>query len=239
MTKNTGYKSISKQAIGDWLDTENWDLWTTLSTGYELTLPAARRSMVRFHDKLSSNNQVKLFWASEKFDVKDGFHVHALLKFSTKIYERSMYRDFVNNWRDVCNTRNANVYSERYKTSMGAHKYISKYITKSITDYDYFDTNLINRETINNNIQKFNEIGRNIKARKQIEKMCKQVGGNYTDLKKDYYEELNENKKWYEDIHRQQVFNSIGEVITLNDTNIKSFNRIAIFDEFMKANYNL
>lgn len=85
---------------------------------------------------------------------------------------------------------------------MGAHKYISKYITKQITDYDYFDSSLISKETINNNIQKFNEIGRNISAKRKIEKLCKQYGVEYKDVKSDYYQEIMDNKIWYEDINK-------------------------------------
>lgn len=98
---------------------------------------------------------------------------------------------------------------------MGAHKYISKYITKQITDYDYFDTSLRNKESINNNMQKFNEIGRNISAKRKIEKLCKKYGVEYQDVKKDYYEELKENKTWYEDTTKieKQIYGNTKTII--------------------------
>lgn len=202
MTKTNDLRSKAKIVLSDWLNNQDWDLWTTLSTGYELTLPASRRAMIRFHDTVSKKNPCSTFWASEKFDVKDGFHIHTLWKFENNISKRETYREFVKDWRITCNTKDANIYSKRYNMDMGAHKYISKYITKEITDYDYFDSSLISKETINNNIQKFNEIGRNISAKKKIEKLCKQYGVEYKDVKSDYYKEIMDNKIWYEDINK-------------------------------------
>jgi hypothetical protein len=166
--------------------------------------------MIRFHDKVSKTNPCQVFWAAEKFDVKDGFHLHTLWKFQNEIHNRETYCQFVNDWRTICKTNSANVYSKTYKMEMGAHKYISKYITKQITDYDYFDTNSMNKETINNNTQKFNEIGRNISAKRKIEKICKKYGVEYQDVKKDYYEELKEKKIWYEDISKieKQIYSN-------------------------------
>ena len=51
-------------------------------------------------------------------------------------------------------------------------------------------------------MQKFNEIGRNISAKKKIEKLCKKYGVKYEDVKKEFYEEQKENKIWYEDISK-------------------------------------
>jgi hypothetical protein len=202
MDKSTNLRAISKIALGNWLNEREWHLWTTLSTGYELTLPGARRSIIRFHDRVSKTNPCQVFWASEKFDVKDGFHLHTLWKFQNKIYDKETYRQFVKDWRTISNTKSANIYSEKYKKDMGAHKYISKYITKQITDYDYFDTSSKNRETINNNIQKFNEIGRNISAKRKIEKLCKEAGVEYLDVKKEIFEEWEQNNFWYNDIQK-------------------------------------
>jgi len=202
MTKSTNLRSKAKNELADWLNEQNWNLWTTLSTGYELTLPSARRSMIRFHDKVSQTNNCRVFWASEKFDLKDGFHVHTLWSFENKIHDRETYSQFVKDWRIVCNTNSANVYSKTYKHDMGAHSYISKYITKEITDYDIFDSNSMNKESINNNLQKFNEIGRNISARRKIEKLCKNADVNYLDVKREIFEELEENKFWYNDINK-------------------------------------
>lgn len=192
----------AKIGLSDWLQKQEWNLWTTLSTGYELTLPSTRRAMIRFHDKVSQTNPCQVFWASEKFDAKDGYHLHTLWKFNNKIHDRETYQQFVNDWRIVCQTKSANVFSRTYKMDQGAHKYIAKYITKNCTDYDYFDSNSKHKENINNNLQKFNEIGRNISARRKIDKLCLKYGVKYEDVKKDYFEEKVQNSTWYENINK-------------------------------------
>jgi hypothetical protein len=216
MTKSTNLRSKAKNELANWLNEQKWDLWTTLSTSYELTLPSARRSMIRFHQKVSQTNNCKVFWASEKFDVKDGFHLHTLWKFENAIHDRETYGQFVKDWRTICKTNSANVYSEKFKRDWGACKYLSKYITKQITDYDFFDSNSMNKETINSNLQKFNEIGRNISARKKIERLCKECGVNYQDVKKEFFEEQKENKIWYEDttkVEKQIYYSDLKKII--------------------------
>lgn len=215
MFKNTNLRVNAKNKLSKWLNEQEWNLWTTLSTGYELTLPSARRAMIRFHDKVSKTNNCQVFWAAENFDVKDGFHLHTLWKFQNRIHDRETYGQFVKDWRTICKTNSANVYSETYKMEMGAHEYISKYITKKITDYDYFDTNSMNRETINSNMQKFNEIGRNISARRKIEKLCKISGVKYEDVKKEIHNEWKENHFWYEDISKieKQIYTNPKTII--------------------------
>lgn len=216
MSKSTNLRENAKNGLAQWLNNQHWNLWTTLSTGYELTLPAARRSMLRFHDKVSQTNPSKVFWAAEKFDVKDGFHLHTLWKFDNKIHDRETYQQFVNDWRTCCKTNSANVYSKTYKMEMGAHKYISKYITKQVTDYDYFDSKLITMEKPNNNIQKFNEIGRNYSAKRKIEKLCKKYKVNYDDVKRDFNQEQIDNHSWYENVskaEKQIYYDSLKTII--------------------------
>ena len=195
--KNKNLRQLSKESLANWLNEQNWNLWTTLSTGYELTLPAARRSMIRMHDLVKKENNCRVFWAAEEFDVKDGFHLHTLWSFDDKIHNREKYIEFVRNWRTVCNTKKANVYSEIYQKDFGATKYLSKYITKAITDYDYFDANSNNLERINNNTMRF--LGKEqLIARSKIERYCKKNNLNYVEFRNEKYKELHEKK--YDDI---------------------------------------
>lgn len=200
MNKVNNLKQQAKIELGKWLNGMEWDLWTTLSTSYELTLPSARRSMIRFHEKVSTDNPATVFWAAEAFDVKDGFHTHSLWKFNKKIYERETYRQFVRDWRTTSRTDKAAVYSERYNANMGASGYLSKYITKSITDYDLFNYQSNHKEKINDNIQPFFDAKRNIIAKSKIMKLCKRAGVNYHDVKREIHAEWNEAKYEYENI---------------------------------------
>jgi hypothetical protein len=73
-------KSVYQSKYVDWLSEMEWSYWCTFTTRYELTLKSARRLMERFHaiNKRSDLN-VRMFWVAEKFELKDGYHTHALL----------------------------------------------------------------------------------------------------------------------------------------------------------------
>jgi hypothetical protein len=205
MSKVMTLPQMAKNGLADWLNVQDWDLWTTLSTSYELTLPGARRAVTRFHDKRSKFSPCRVFFATEKFDVKDGFHLHSLWKFEGNIFKKENYKDFVADWRTVCRTDKANVYSEKYYKEFGAHKYISKYITKEITDYDFFDTNSQFKEKIGNDIHRMDKIIRSMTAKKKIEKLCKKYEVNYDDVRKEWKEECMENAIWYNDIDKEKT----------------------------------
>lgn len=192
-------KYASKEALAGWLDQKPWHLWTTFTTAYELTLPSARRSMIRMFDRVNQDNKSAVFWAAEKFDAKDGFHLHTLWTFQNEIYDRKLYKEFVNNWRVVSKTNKAAVYSERYQKEFGAHNYLAKYITKAITDYDYFDANLMNKESINDNVTPYNLKGRNESAKRKGQRICNSLGmGDYGKVKQEY----EENKSQYNDLEK-------------------------------------
>lgn len=188
--KGRNLKHISKEALSEYLNEQPWTLWTTLSTGYELTLPSARRSIGRMFDRVSSKYpNTKLFWAAEQFDVKDGFHLHSLWSFDSLIWSgdtKKIYQDFRNDWKIVSNTDKAAMFSERYEKNKGAHSYLSKYITKEITDYDLFDSNSTFKDYKQNNVKTMNEIGRSAKANRLLRKYCEDNDTTIPELKKKY-----------------------------------------------------
>ena len=65
-----------------WLQHYNWDYFCTFTTGYELTMKSARRLMVRFKNiaERETSSELSIFWVCEKYEMKDGFHLHALMK---------------------------------------------------------------------------------------------------------------------------------------------------------------
>ena len=220
MLKSTNLRVNAKIGLSNWINDHKWNLWTTLSTGYELTLPSTRRAMIRFHEKVSKTNPCQVFWASEKFDVKDGFHLHTLWKFQNEIYDKATYGQFVNDWRSVCKTKQANVYSKSYKMNMGAHEYISKYITKQCSDYDYFDANSGYREKINDDVMRADLVKRKTIAMEQISKACRDANVNFIDVKNEVNQKWIDEHCWYEDIesyYRQE--NRSNSLMTFKDEN--------------------
>jgi hypothetical protein len=137
----------------------NWDYFGTFTTGYKLTLPSARRSMERFIERLDQKHGgVEMFWVAEKFECKDGYHTHGLLRMK----DRSLFGRNVSHVKVDGSTENTKfpdvafpllrecwqivtkgggrkynrIELKRYNSKLGAAGYVSKYVTKELADYD-------------------------------------------------------------------------------------------------------
>ena len=137
------------------LDQRDWQLFSTFTTSRELTLKGARRSISKLHLLLKQNNYpAEIFWCSEPYDVKEGQHIHALIKFvdlDPCDDNRRHLIAAVDGWRQVVSDKKARVYSERYKKyetkdradgsteiTGGANFYLGKYLQKYNSDQDLF-----------------------------------------------------------------------------------------------------
>jgi len=138
------------EAWGSYLDHRQWQLWTTLTTGRELTLPGARRSINKLSQYLKENNYpAEIFWAAEPFDLKEGYHLHSLIRFQDIECgqdNKPHYNALVKGWRQITGDTTARIYSERYKQDKGAHYYVGKYISKSRCDYDIIAPGLTDQD---------------------------------------------------------------------------------------------
>jgi len=75
-----------KTSYAEWLNSFEWDYFVTLTTHYELTLKSARRLAERWHEKMRKHDfEPILFWVAERFETKDGYHIHGLLKLNRKL----------------------------------------------------------------------------------------------------------------------------------------------------------
>lgn len=124
--------------MGAWLSSQEWSYYATFTTGYELTVSSARRAMHRIHDNLDRIAPCQMFWAAEPFDVKEGYHTHALLK----VNEGMSYKSIIDLWQKVSkggkNNRWNRIDVQSYDKEKGAGYYLGKYITKRLSDYDFF-----------------------------------------------------------------------------------------------------
>ncbi|AXH77162.1 MAG: hypothetical protein [Bacteriophage sp.] len=157
---DAGLSYLGKQAAADpvlsawgsWLDQREWQLFTTLTTGRELTLPGARRSVNKLASYLKENGYpAEIFWAAEPFDLKEGYHLHSLIRFAD--LERSddnkpAYNYLVNGWRQITSDKTARIHSRRYDPGKGANHYVGKYISKTRSDYDIISPGIINDDQI-------------------------------------------------------------------------------------------
>jgi hypothetical protein len=132
-------QKYENSVIGEWLTNQNWSHWATLTTGYELTLNSARRAAHRFHDVLDRSAPTKIFWAAEPYDLKDGFHLHALLD----VPKHLEFKNIVDIWQKVSKGGKGKwnrIDLQTYDSNKGAGYYLSKYITKRLSDYDLLTT---------------------------------------------------------------------------------------------------
>lgn len=131
------YKTAKQiQEFGGWLSGIEWSHYATFTTGYELTIPAARRAMHRLHDNLDRIAPASMFWAAEPFDAKEGYHTHALLNINSAL----TFKNVVDIWQKVSKGGKGKwnrVDLQKFDKEKGAGYYLSKYITKNLTDYDF------------------------------------------------------------------------------------------------------
>jgi hypothetical protein len=201
--------NIARNELGNFLDTQHWDLWCTFTTLHELTLSGARRAIIRFTNNLhtSKNLPITIFWASEKFDLKDGFHMHGLIRFNNvnewKGNTREKFKEVVNTWQVVNNTKLARFKGERFDKGRGAGSYLTKYITKEITDYDLMNSQSENMENIDNRVMQFNKPQRQQKAKKKLQMLCKIHNTNLEIENKKLFEKpiLNDIQKTEKEIY--------------------------------------
>lgn len=70
----------NKNAYHDWLGNLEWRYFATLTTTWELAPNSARSMMERYFEMLKREmGSVTIFWVTEKYKLKDGCHLHALI----------------------------------------------------------------------------------------------------------------------------------------------------------------
>jgi hypothetical protein len=120
-----------------WLSSFEWSHYATFTTGYEMTLPTARRLMGAYHSNIKRAGSSPFFWVAEKFEVKDGYHTHALLKAPQAWH----YKNLIDIWQKVSGGKKKGKWHrldlQDYDSNLGARHYVSKYITKRCADFDF------------------------------------------------------------------------------------------------------
>lgn len=136
---------LNNNAYAEWLDKQNWDHFCTFTTKYPMTMKGARRSMERLGNFTKQFGDVKLFWVAEPFDTKTSYHTHALMKLdcSNNLDTEKIIR---NSWQIVSKGKGGKEYNNTiikpYEVGLGAHYYITKYISRKNADYDLFEAKL-------------------------------------------------------------------------------------------------
>ena len=129
-------------SYGNWLNTMPWDYYCTFTTRYQLSKPAARRSMARLQDiiKRQYMDIPEIFWVAEPFDSKYGCHLHALVKITGKTPQTITH--LKNAWQIASKGRGLKEYNNTtikdYDPQKGGHFYVAKYLQRHNADYDFY-----------------------------------------------------------------------------------------------------
>lgn len=89
-----------------------------------------------------------MFWAAEPFDIKEGHHLHAVIRMS----DVHSFQKIIGTWQVISGNKTMEkgdkwnrVQIEQYDKKLGAGHYISKYITKELADYDFYSNKTLTR----------------------------------------------------------------------------------------------
>lgn len=130
-------------AFANFINTFEWQFFCTFTTPYSLSLASSRRSMDKLKNYLDNQfTGSKVFWFAEEFDVKEGYHIHALIQLE-KCDQNSLDKNITalkKAWKILSRGDRKsilNTHIVQYDKDKGGNFYVSKYINRpNINDYD-------------------------------------------------------------------------------------------------------
>lgn len=158
--------NLRQEQYSDWLQAYDWNYFCTFTTGYELTMKSARRLMDRFKaiSERQTSANLTIFWVCEKYEMKDGFHMHALMKVDPpenrtpegQLFpqtDKELFKTLIDSYQVAAGAKKDKhtgkfdtfhrVQFKRYNPKQAAGKYCTKYVMKEQgkridADYDLF-----------------------------------------------------------------------------------------------------
>jgi hypothetical protein len=190
MSKGNALSQITKSAMAEFLSKKEWTHWVTLTTRSPLSLSSARRGVIRLVNILKIRvNFKECFFASEPFDCKVGYHIHMLINASVKTDNTDMLYEIRSSWREAMREPNARVSVSRYNPEENATGYISKYIQKWLSDYDYYTS--FNNDKIGDGIEEWQrerKANNGQKSRDALQKLYKEFNYSVDDIRNLEYD---------------------------------------------------
>jgi len=115
----------------------NWRFYCTGTTAYTLTTNSAIKLMNRFHHNLKTlyESEIKIFYVSEPFDLKDGCHVHFMIDCASSITIKDIYSC----WNNAANKSlgRHRIVAEPYIYGLGGSNYYTKYLNRRNVHHDF------------------------------------------------------------------------------------------------------
>ncbi len=150
---NENKMSPQIEALGNFLDVIDFTHFCTFTTRKPISLNSTRRIAEKVAKFVNAGDRSTMFWAAEKFDVREGFHFHALLQSDFSPIE-------IFNWYFPRYGRCQIIDNAAQERRQSASYYCAKYVTKSVSDYDiYFSKRIKNRSQLDL-YRKLNEFDR-------------------------------------------------------------------------------
>ncbi len=135
-----GELTTYQRSFADLLSGYKFETFATYTTKRTLSLAGARRLASKFGDAFDAGERTSLFWAAEPFDTRVGYHFHGLIN----SYGKFQNNDYWNWWSMQMNLGRSQFLP--INRAMGyqnqVEKYITKYITKRLADFDLYTAKL-------------------------------------------------------------------------------------------------
>lgn len=136
------YRKKDALAWAVWINTMTWHIYATFSTRYSMSIKSARRYAERLLNSLEKYYPgARLFWVAEPFDLKEGYHLHAIVYMGDTIESpEKNTRNIISAWEAVSGGKGGKksnyTYLEPYNRNEGGNFYLTKYMLKPNADYD-------------------------------------------------------------------------------------------------------
>ena len=129
---------VQTERLAGFLDCVSFDFFCTFTTRLPISLYSTRKIAERVYKQITNQNlwgasvdETSYFWCAEPFDVREGYHFHALLK--AKIDKMQLY-DWFSRKYGICQL----IDNREPDRQLAASYYCSKYLTKNLSDYDIY-----------------------------------------------------------------------------------------------------
>jgi len=132
-----------KNNVAEWakfIQPHNPAYFCTFTTRHTLTMNSARTAMDVYARKLrtlmTDDENLFFFWVAERFQVKDGYHTHALLSVPDTFKSNAGFVSLRETWYEACGSKNARTEFSPMRNNIDGVRYCTKYVSKANADWD-------------------------------------------------------------------------------------------------------
>jgi len=125
---------LYQESFSDFLSEFKFKTFATFTTKFPMSLESSRRFANRFARHIEAGERSTFFWSAEPFDTREGFHFHGLIDSIKTNQEMKHYWSVE---KDYGISSFLEIHRALGKTNQ-IENYITKYISKKMSDYDLY-----------------------------------------------------------------------------------------------------